>query len=934
MKIAPTVIIFPSWYFFRNNDHFCFADDDSETATEGEEEIRARELRKQEVRVEPPIVQHTDTGSDTEVKNLLTLSSIQPLETLPENAIAPSPSNSSPAPQVQNSVHNSSEAIAEEKISNHSSYASLENIPEGSPPSMVPVRYRSVENLSTIERSGRKKSRSSSIDSRKITENISGSPKKTRSSSVDSRQKGSCENVNGLSKKPKSRSSSVDSRQKSCENINGSSLKPNSRSSSVDSRQKSCENINGSTRNLKSRSSSVDSRQKGSSEKINSLPRKQKSRSSSVDSRHKGSVENVAKPETNGKRSGSIHTFIKQNSLDQKNPTTYQKPDNTPLLIIKRTPTKINLPKEPVVLNKPRIASAENIQNAKKYFGNVSKPVRKTLITKVEKPKAEPEVRTEKPKLVETQRPSFEFEPKPEDHDTVDDYIESLLAKEDQLQVPIVIPIAEVIEEEPEKEAVALTESIEDLLKALEVETGLADEPEAPPPDSEKIDELLHWMSELDHQPKENRLFRSYSDVKHKNLDRQLKIPQRSETVVNKIKNKAFFERQLSGVLKKRLVDTSLENISSENDFLKLARSNTDIQCNRAKHDDFSPKGIKGVLSRFENGDAPKPNVRKAKSPPEIPPRTHSKGKVFRNNDDNIAYNSVVTVQYIPAENDTTAHDLQESAKNMSHGLKDLLEVIESNTGPKEEDNFEKLFDDAMKELEGLKFMAGGQNRDIEKEIEAIINDEPEQPKGMKEGSNESHYDNVDEKTTRKNTIENKENISLNRIETIKEPIYAQVNKALKTKYLQNELPQPVVPRRNKNLSASLEHIANMKIPDMSKSEMRHSLEFKTEPVLKHKLNRTNSSKSDHNSSPSLSSLEEFLTLKSNRPIAPARKRSNTNTPAVTRPVSTSPKPTVADTKPELPPRKRTSSYAIRNQAAEPKEDKHKNKKDKDCVIQ
>ncbi|XP_018580267.1 F-actin-monooxygenase Mical isoform X2 [Anoplophora glabripennis] len=41
-------------------------DDDSETATEGEEEIRARELRKQEVRVEPPIVQ-TDTGTDTEV---------------------------------------------------------------------------------------------------------------------------------------------------------------------------------------------------------------------------------------------------------------------------------------------------------------------------------------------------------------------------------------------------------------------------------------------------------------------------------------------------------------------------------------------------------------------------------------------------------------------------------------------------------------------------------------------------------------------------------------------------------------------------------------------------------------------------------------------------------------------------------------------------
>ncbi|KAK9877921.1 hypothetical protein WA026_020144 [Henosepilachna vigintioctopunctata] len=41
-------------------------DDDSNTATEGEEEIRARELRLQEVRLEPPIIQ-ADTGTDTEV---------------------------------------------------------------------------------------------------------------------------------------------------------------------------------------------------------------------------------------------------------------------------------------------------------------------------------------------------------------------------------------------------------------------------------------------------------------------------------------------------------------------------------------------------------------------------------------------------------------------------------------------------------------------------------------------------------------------------------------------------------------------------------------------------------------------------------------------------------------------------------------------------
>ncbi|XP_060520995.1 F-actin-monooxygenase Mical isoform X2 [Cylas formicarius] len=41
-------------------------DSDSETATEGEEEIRARELRKKEVCVDPPVPQ-TDTGTDTEI---------------------------------------------------------------------------------------------------------------------------------------------------------------------------------------------------------------------------------------------------------------------------------------------------------------------------------------------------------------------------------------------------------------------------------------------------------------------------------------------------------------------------------------------------------------------------------------------------------------------------------------------------------------------------------------------------------------------------------------------------------------------------------------------------------------------------------------------------------------------------------------------------
>jgi hypothetical protein len=54
-------------------DLFCLTlGDESETATEGEDEIRARELRKQEVHLKVPERpqgrQDTDSGSDTEVK--------------------------------------------------------------------------------------------------------------------------------------------------------------------------------------------------------------------------------------------------------------------------------------------------------------------------------------------------------------------------------------------------------------------------------------------------------------------------------------------------------------------------------------------------------------------------------------------------------------------------------------------------------------------------------------------------------------------------------------------------------------------------------------------------------------------------------------------------------------------------------------------------
>lgn len=71
-----------------------FPDDDSETATEGEEEVRARELRRQEVRLEAP---ELDTGSDTEVNT----GSDEELSPIPPDVIPPSPdipSSTSPAP--------------------------------------------------------------------------------------------------------------------------------------------------------------------------------------------------------------------------------------------------------------------------------------------------------------------------------------------------------------------------------------------------------------------------------------------------------------------------------------------------------------------------------------------------------------------------------------------------------------------------------------------------------------------------------------------------------------------------------------------------------------------------------------------------------------------------------------------------------------------
>lgn len=67
-----------------------YSDDDSDTATEGEEEVRARELRKQEVKLDAPDL---DTGSDTEVN---TSSEAEDMGSEPPDVVRDSNTSASP----------------------------------------------------------------------------------------------------------------------------------------------------------------------------------------------------------------------------------------------------------------------------------------------------------------------------------------------------------------------------------------------------------------------------------------------------------------------------------------------------------------------------------------------------------------------------------------------------------------------------------------------------------------------------------------------------------------------------------------------------------------------------------------------------------------------------------------------------------------------
>ncbi|XP_063910591.1 F-actin-monooxygenase Mical isoform X3 [Zophobas morio] len=281
--------------------------------------------------------------------------------------------------------------------------------------------------------------------------------------------------------------------------------------------------------------------------------------------------------------------------------------DPEPLLIIKRTPSKLNMPKE---IGKPKVAVSANFENAKKYFGEPKpKPILKRSETvasvprnKFVKQKSLPEKTKEDEKKSEVR---FNFEPL-EDSGEIDTYIENLLANEEELMKPIdpekyaVKPEPESEEEEDDKKEDAISSSIEDLFKALKTETKPEGDPTIDHKIDEKIEDLLNWMDDLEHQSRDRKAYRSLSDAKYKNLERSLKVPRRADSVVSKLPkdNVKYFERLLAG--------KSVDEEEPPKTFA-LARSKTDVYCNKPRTsvdlDAVSNFDIKKVMMKFETAE-------------------------------------------------------------------------------------------------------------------------------------------------------------------------------------------------------------------------------------------------------------------------------------------------------------------------------------------
>lgn len=294
-----------------------------------------------------------------------------------------------------------------------------------------------------------------------------------------------------------------------------------------------------------------------------------------------------------------------------------------PLLVIRRTPSKVTLPKE----IKPKVAVNAKGLDTSKYFGLPKIPQKSkikrgdTAVTRSRPPLIKqaslPETANEKNEA------TFNFDLKESDLDHVDDYIEDLLSKKDELEKPVDYSKYATQNHEdisPENEKEELSSSIEDLFKALEEVTDVPHR-EMQKESDEKIDDLLKFMEELDHQTPERKVYRSVSDVKYRNLERLLKSPQRSESVVSKLprNNLSFFETILKG--KETPRDSSSDENLAEPRTRGLCRSKTEIHFNRGNKkqrtsvdvDAVGKVDIKSVLKKFESFEqedelkAPKP---------------------------------------------------------------------------------------------------------------------------------------------------------------------------------------------------------------------------------------------------------------------------------------------------------------------------------------
>ncbi|KAG5890928.1 hypothetical protein JTB14_019871 [Gonioctena quinquepunctata] len=410
-------------------------EDESETATEGEEEIRARELRKKEVCVEPPIV-HTDTGTDTEVKSSSNLNSHFP-----------------------------------DILSNHNRL-SVSDIPLN----------RSSDNISA-DSADYNSAESGELDFNMNKKKLDDSNKNIVVGKLTIAKNNGADKSNSdpnRGNKPEPKSNPL------CKSVTSGDLLIR--------------------RNF------------------------------------------VVPPKENRKMFGD--EFVSK----------FKSAEPEPLLIIKRTPSKISLPKE---VGKPKVAVNTNVFDKTKYFG----------VEELHKP----------------------IDP-------------------DKYKQP------EESSSEPEEEKVS--SSIEDLLKALETEAvDLNDKEDAQEKPCENIEDLLSWMDSLEHQTKDRKVYRSFSDVKYQNLEKFLKTPNTSDCVVNKIpkNNISFFESHLSGkgLPRENSSDSDEQGVVWRRKKINLTRSKTEISFDKGNKvrksvdlDNIEKVDIKKMLQKFETANeepVPKP---------------------------------------------------------------------------------------------------------------------------------------------------------------------------------------------------------------------------------------------------------------------------------------------------------------------------------------